>query len=606
MPLYECQSNALNRIENAPIHWANKTVTGIERIAQFTASEIEKSKIKIVAIDGWLGVNFSEIVSSLRDFLKVDAVFLSMHQFYHSEEIIRNYKKEFITDDAAFGWSNNNGKLDDLIDLERMDLFIQNLLDNSNQTTLIMYGPGSAKINIENINILRIYCDMSQQKFLWKMWEGNIVPFFSENPDPNYHWKEYYYNDFYLLHAHKKNLIQYFDYYIDCSDNADLKILPAYIFHEIIERLVQYPIKQVKIFQPGPWGAYRYKDLFDVPGLGCNAWNELAGPELNILVEIGKDIIINMPVTNLLCHAELFVGNHIAKTLPDMLPFDVWLNDGYFPDPVPQERSSMPIHNHPSTNYVSKNFNEPLGRYETYYIAEAYQGANTLMGFHENADYELWKEKCYESEKNGMPIEDWKNYIKRWETNVGDLFLIPPGTTHGHGGNQMVLEMDTSASPCGTEYSYFMYDFCRPSWDDTKKSMTGKPLKMHTKHGFNVDECRRENWVKENLFIRQPKVIHWTKEFAIDRYNSYGPMPFEIERIHFTKRAEYSTYGKFMHIPTLTVGNNVLIRSKKNQEYSTSIDIWQACLIPACFGDYEIINLSEGLCTLVLIRWKIG
>jgi hypothetical protein len=170
----------------------------------------------------------------------------------------------------------------------------------------------------------------------------------------------------------------------------------------------------------------------------------------------------------------------------------------------------------------------------------------------------------------------------------------------------MVLEMDTSASPCGTEYSFFMYDFCRPSWDDQKKTMSGKPLKMHNQHGFSVDECRREDWVKDNLFIRQPKVVKWTKEYAIDRYASYGPMPFEIERIHFTTRAEYSTQNRFMHIPTLTVGKRVLIRSKNNPAYSAEIELWQACLIPACFEDYEVINLSEGTCTLVLIRWKKG
>jgi len=30
---------------------------------------------------------------------------------------------------------------------------------------------------------------------------------------------------------------------------------------------VRQPVKEVNIIQPGPWGAYRYRDLFDVPGL---------------------------------------------------------------------------------------------------------------------------------------------------------------------------------------------------------------------------------------------------------------------------------------------------------------------------------------------------
>ena len=189
---------------------------------------------------------------------------------------------------------------------------------------------------------------------------------------------------------------------------------------------------------------------------------------------------------------------------------------------------------------------------------------------------------------------------------MGDLYLIPPGTTHAHGGNQMVLEMDTSASPCGTEYSFFTYDFMRLSWDDNTKTMTAKPMSMHLEHGFDNDKWRTEDYVKDNLYVRQPDVIKWTKEYAIDRYKMIKEMPFEIERIHFTNRAEYDTFGKFMHIPTLTVGSRVKIRSLTNPEWETELDQWQACMIPAGYGKYEVINMAGGACTLVLIRWKKG
>jgi hypothetical protein len=59
-----------------------------------------------------------------------------------------------------------------------------------------------------------------------------------------------------------------------------------------------------------------------------------------------------------------------------------------------------------------------------------------------------------------------------------------------------------------------MYDFCRPSWDDQKKTMTGKPVKMHNEHGFNMDQGRREDWVKDKLRA-VPKVVKWTKDFYI-------------------------------------------------------------------------------------------
>lgn len=343
--------------------------------------------------------------------------------------------------------------------------------------------------------------------------------------------------------------------------------------------------------------------MWNVPGLKCNAWNELAGPELSMLIDIGDNKVINMPTMNLMQYAEQFVGPYLAKTYPELFPMDVWLDDGYFPKPTPAERTSMPIHNHPSTSYVQRHFNEPLGRYETYYIAEAYEGANTWMGFKNDADLELWEAKCRESEKTKTEIKDWKDFITGWSTNVGDLFLIPPGTTHGHGGNQMVLEMDTCPSAAGTEYSFFMYDFVRPSWDDKTKTMTGKPVKMHLEHGFDTEKWCRENWVKEHLRAK-PYIVKWTKEYCIDRYSSYGPMPFHIERILFYKRAEYDTEGKFIHIVTLTVGSRIKIRSKSNPEFENEIELFQSAIIPACFGEYELINMKEEFCTIVILRWK--
>jgi len=613
MPLYEDRKNSENKIKVSPdvkrsILSGNAEVSA--KVAEIVKSQKAKtSKPVIIAIDGWYGVNWPVIVETFSQKAITGGIRVSIEKFslvLKSPEEIESYKKPFLTDDPGFGFSNTRGKMEDILDASKVEALKNKLQDTIDADLVIVYGYGSTVAELNDIYDFRVYADNTQQQLLWQMWDGKLVPFGQDEPKKDFFWKEYYYTDFYLLHNHKPFAFKNMDYYLDVTDPKQVKLLPKAAFDEIIGTLVKYPVKEVKIFQPGPWGAYRHKDLFDVKGLEINAWNELAGPELNILIDIGESYVINMPVTNLLEHAEYFVGNYIHENLPGMIPFDVWLNDGYFPEPVPQERSSMPIHCHPSTDYVKRHFNEPLGRYETYYVAEAYEGANTMMGFKEDADLEEWERKCRESWDKQEPIEDWKDFIKIWPSNVGDLYLIPPGTTHGHGGNQMVLEMDTSASPCGTEYSFFTYDFMRPSWDDTTKTMTAKPMSMHLEHGFDNDKWRTEAYVKEKLYIRQPEVIKWTKEYAIDRYRMIKEMPFEIERLHFTTRGVYDTFGKFMHIPTLTVGKKVKIRSLTNPEWETELDQWQACMIPAGFGEYEVINLGEGACTLVYIRWRKG
>ena len=303
-------------------------------------------------------------------------------------------------------------------------------------------------------------------------------------------------------------------------------------------------------------------------------------------------------------YSKQLVGPYISEKYPELFPLDVWLDDGYFPKPAPAERTSMPIHNHPDTDYVKRNFNEPLGRYETYYIAEAYEGANNWLGYKENCNLEEWERKCRKS-NNLEEIPNWKDYICNWDSYVGLLYLIPPGTVHGHGGNQMVLEMDTCPSIAGTEYSFFLYDFARNSWNDSTKTMTAKPLKMNLGHGFNNEKWRRENWVKDNL-IAKPKVTEWTKEYCKEQYSSVSEMPFEIERFHFYKKAYNNTEKKFMHIVTLTVGERIKIRSKVNIELETEIELFQSAVIPAAFGEYEFVNMNGGQCTVVQLRWKKG
>jgi hypothetical protein len=166
----------------------------------------------------------------------------------------------------------------------------------------------------------------------------------------------------------------------------------------------------------------------------------------------------------------------------------------------------------------------------------------------------------------------------------------------------MVLEMDTSAGIAATEYSFFAYDFARPSWDDTTKTMTARPLKMHLDHSFDNDKFCRESYVRDHLRAR-PIVRKWTKEYSLDQYTSDPRMPFHIERLHFEQRAEYSTQGKILHVATLTRGKRVTIRSKTTGA-EADIVRWQSCLLAASFGDYEVINSGEGECELVILRWK--
>lgn len=616
MPLYEYAHNAKNSIQVSE-QTAASVVSGGREVARSILDQIrekyESTKSTVlVAMEGWYGVEWAPLlneVSALGKSMKIGIETVPAAGLFQPIDLIMRYKQPYLTEDPSFGIVCEDGVIEDLMDEEKCAVLRENLSERRKQQTakcsaILVFGYGSGSRKLDDLYDLYYYFDYTRQPLLWKMWDGKLVPFGFKSSNPDYNWKEYYYIDHYLLLRQKDYALQRMDYYVECVNPEHPKCMPRQSYDEIIRTLVRYPVKEVKIFQPGNWGAYRYKDLWDVPGLGCNAWNETAGPELSILVDIGNEEMIQMPVMNLMQYPEEFVGRYIHETYPGVLPFDVWLNDGYFDTPQPAERTSMPLHLHPSTDYVRRNFKEPLGRYETYYVAEAYQDANTWLGYREDADLEEWEKLCRESE-NQIPIENWRDYVIRWDSSEGDLYLIPPGTVHGHGGNQLILEMDTCTSNAGTEYSFFLYDFARKSWEDSTQDMTGRPLKMHTEHGFRMDRCRREKWVKDHL-LAKPRVREWNRDYSTDQYDTVPEMPFHIERIHFEKRGENSTGGKYMQILTLTAGERVVLRSKENPQYQSQIEKWQSVIVPACFGDYELINEGAGSCTVVQLRWKKG
>jgi len=605
MPMYSDATNAENIIKISEASKASIQIgaeaTVKKLVDEMTAVYQKGDGFARLAIDGWYGTCMKELAEAIADNLQEKCIPVELYPIvktYVSKAEIAAYKQTYITDDPGFGWVNSKGLPEDLMDMSK----VQSLnLNEAKNTVRIVYGSGAVCSELRDCFECIVFADITREPMLWQMWDGKLVPFGSEEPSKDYMWKEYYYCDFYMLNNQKNALLDKFDYYLQAISWNSLKLIPAEAYDEVLRTLMCYPIKQVKEFQPGPWGAYRYRDLFNVKGLGCNAWNRLASPELSVLIDVGREEFLEFPLTSLMKYNEDLCGKELADAYPDLFPMEIWLDDGYFPEPQPAERISMPIHTHPGTDYVKSHFNEPLGRYETYYIAEAYVGANTWMGFKEDVNLEEWEAKCRES-KNLTPIENWKDYIANHVSNEGDLYLIPPGTVHGHGGNQMVLEMDTCPSVAGTEYSFFEYDFARKTWNDKEQAMTNKPMSMHLDHGFDNEKWRREDYVNKKLRATK-HVTEWNKEWSRDEYSTLPEMPFKVERLHFYNRSEGTTGGK-PQILTLTVGTWVEVVSKKNPACKTTINRFQSAILPASFGDFEVINPDGGHSTVVVFSWK--
>ena len=570
----------------------------------------------ILAFDGFLGAQWESIVERIVELLKehnLKTEIISANTLFKSPEQIDRYAKPYMTDDPSFGIVCNKGRLAHWMNTARISKFREKVkkikrseLSGNTPAAVICYGVGAAAAKLRSLYDSVFYFDVTREFLLNRMGENKVIPLGHSKPGSIF-WKRLYYVDYPIFNRHKKYILEYMDWYIDDNDADEVKLIPRKEYDKIISKQVRYPLRFKRVFMPGPWGGLKFRKHFKLPKLANCAWNiEVSGEDSSLIVDTGTGGEIEIPFHNLYMQYPLeVVGPYCHKKYPGLFPIQVGIDDGYFPKDVPHPRRAMPIHLHPDTRYVKKNFNEALGRYEVYYIVEAYKGANTMHGFYEDADLEEFKTKLIESEKKGIKF-DWSKYVKCWPSKAGELYLIPAGTAHGTGGNQMVLEMDTCPSIVGTEYSFFLYDYRRHTWDDKKKAFVGHITALQTKHGIN--QCRwyrRESWVEKNIRPKA-KVIRSGRGWSEEQFDSYGPMPYHIERLNFEKKIETNTFGNFFHFLCLTKGEKVMLRSKKHPDRKIELKYIQTTVIPACFGKYECVNLGKGPCTVTRQRWKRG
>jgi len=569
----------------------------------------------VLALDGFLGTNMKGILEHVSELLNIKDLSVetvNVSTLFKSQDMIDRYAQPYLTDDPSFGIVCNKGSLEDLMEPTSLNEFRQKIqkikkakLSKDKPTAVICYGVGAAISSIRSLYDSIFYFDLNREFLIKRMEENKVIPLGGTEPESIF-WKRLYYVDYPFLNKHKKYIFKHMDWYIDDNDEQPT-LMSRKVYDGIVSTLVKYPLRFKKIFMPGPWGGLKFRKHFNMPELANCAWNiEVSGGDSSLVIDIGIGSYIEIPFHNLYMQYPVeVVGPYCHRKYPGLFPIQVGIDDGYFPEPVPHERRAMPIHLHPDTTYVKKHFNEALGRYEVYYIVEAYEGANTIHGFYEDADLEEFKKKIIESEEKGIPF-DWSKYVKAWPSKAGDLYLIPAGTAHGTGGNQMILEMDTCPSIVGTEYSFFLYDYRRHTWNDRKKSFSGKLTNLQIKHGIN--QCRfnrREQWIANNIRPKA-KVFESGDGWYKERFDSYNPMPYHIERLNFDKKIETDTCGRFFHFLCLTKGEKTLIRSQKYPERQIELEYIQTTVVPACFGEYECINLGEKPCTITRQLWKRG
>ena len=255
--------------------------------------------------------------------------------------------------------------------------------------------------------------------------------------------------------------------------------------------------------------------------------------------------------------------------------------DGYFPvrfnyDDTWHSNGNMSVQVHPDEDFVIENYDEFGRQDEAYYVIATGHGAKTYCGFSGNGREFLEMAKASETSHE---MVDYQKYINWVDSVPGRQIMLPAGTVHASGRNQLILELGSLTIG---SYTYKVYDYNR-------KDKDGNTRPIHTKNAEKVLHFERDSqWVKENIAI-EPILIEegeGYKEYIVGRTEL---MYYETHRIELDTHAAYhgQNHGQFTVI-TVVDGEQVKVYSKSRPEFCYTANFLDIVTIPADIDDYVI------------------
>jgi len=239
---------------------------------------------------------------------------------------------------------------------------------------------------------------------------------------------------------------------------------------------------------------------------------------------------------------------------------------------------------HPRVDYIRDEFGEPFTQDETYYIMTCEQNARVFLGLREETDLERFRADAYAARDQAMPF-DIAAHVNSVASKPHDLFLIPSGTVHCSGANNLVLEI--SATPY--IYTFKIYDYLRGD-------LNGNLRYVHLEHAFaNIDSTRRTGWVQEHL-IQQPVVVRTGNNWRELCIGNIEQLFFAIHRLEFLETIDDATDGKFLAL-NLVEGEQCEVLTETREP--VQLHYAESIIIPASVGTYRLSNTGNRPCKVV-------
>jgi mannose-6-phosphate isomerase class I len=539
---------------------AKKIFSGFDTLVDWIITQ------KTVVIDGYVGVFYNDIQEEINALLKEKGISVTWHtseKYLKSAQDIDRLVKPFLGAEGSVWGTKAELTLSDFYEPELFE--IQQDLDSQLN---ICIGLGAALCGWE---APVVYFDIPKNEIQYRSRAASITNIGrAETDKASAMYKRFYFVDWVVADQHRQELLNEIAIVADGQRPEEV----IWMFKEsLISGLAEMSKTVFRVrpwFEKGSWGGQWMKE--HVKGLNEEevnyAWSfELITPENGLIFESDHQLLEVSFDFLMLYQYQAVIGKH-AESFGPYFPIRFDFLDTF-------DGGNLSIQCHPSREYIVEHFGESITQDETYYILDCKPGAKVYLGFQENIEPTEFRKVLEDSQENNEEVEI-ERYIQSFPSRKHDLFLIPNGTVHSSGVDNMVLEI--SATP---------YIFTFKMYDWLSLDLNGNPRPINIAHAFNNLRFERKGEVVEREHIAHPVTIEQGNDWELIHLPTHRDHFYDVHRLEFHTKVEVETHES-CQVLMLVEGDYVALEIEGKP--AGTFAYAETFVIPAATKAYTLIN----------------